>query len=124
MIRLVLLLCLLCVSMLRAEPLLPAHAKRILVLGDSITHKGGYVAGLETWFLRYEPVAGRVWVNLGLPSENVSGVSEPGHAGGTVTVTTAADQSGVPTGSTRKVFSVVTTGSARKFLRLTATLAP
>lgn len=82
MLRLTLLLCLLCAPFLRAEPLLPVNAKRILILGDSITYKGGYVAGLETWFLLHEPVPGRVWLNLGLPSENVSGVSEPGHAGG------------------------------------------
>lgn len=82
MMRLTFLLCLFCAPFLRADPLLPANAKRILVLGDSITYAGGYVAGLETWFLLHEPVPGRVWLNLGLPSENVSGVSEPGHAGG------------------------------------------
>ncbi len=61
---------------------LPGEARRILVLGDSITYKGHYVVDLETWFLRHHPGPERVWLNLALPSENVSGLSEPGHAGG------------------------------------------
>lgn len=61
---------------------------------------------------------------LTVGAEAVNDLAGTWGTGGTVTVTTAADQSGVPAGSTRKVFSVVTTGSTRKFLRLTATLAP
>lgn len=57
------------------------EAKRVLVLGDSITYAGQYVDFLETILLvqtdrRYEVL------NLGLASETVSGLSEPGHAGG------------------------------------------
>jgi autotransporter-associated beta strand protein len=38
--------------------------------------------------------------------------------GGTVTVTTAADQSNLPPNCARRIFSVDTTGASRKFLRL------
>ncbi len=38
--------------------------------------------------------------------------------GGTVTVTTAADQTNLPANCVRRVFSVDTTGAAKKFLRL------
>jgi lysophospholipase L1-like esterase len=56
--------------------------RRVVFLGDSITYAGGYIDYLETYLsienrgLRYE------FLNLGLPSETVSGLSEPGHAGG------------------------------------------
>lgn len=53
----------------------------MVVLGDSITQAGQYVEFLETIVLaetgrRYE------WINVGLASETVSGLSEPGHAEG------------------------------------------
>ncbi|HSJ04646.1 MAG TPA: GDSL-type esterase/lipase family protein [Verrucomicrobium sp.] len=56
-------------------------AKRILFLGDSITAAGQYIELIETVVLaksdkRYE------FINLGLSSETVSGLSEPGHADG------------------------------------------
>jgi lysophospholipase L1-like esterase len=56
------------------------HAKRIVCLGDSITHAGGWVAPLSAWLER-EGVEADV-INMGLPSENVSGLSEAGHADG------------------------------------------
>jgi lysophospholipase L1-like esterase len=61
----------------------PPAAKRIVFLGDSITHAGGYVAILEA-ALRAESPNEPIpeFINLGLPSETVSGLSEPGHAGG------------------------------------------
>jgi len=56
--------------------------RRILVLGDSITYGGRYVDYLET-YLRLRMPARKVEIlNLGLPSETVSGLSEPGHAKG------------------------------------------
>ncbi|MFM8396813.1 MAG: GDSL-type esterase/lipase family protein, partial [Pirellula sp.] len=57
--------------------------KRIVFLGDSITHAGRYVAILEA-ALHAEYPDERIpeFINLGLPSETVSGLSEPGHAGG------------------------------------------
>ncbi|MFM7136737.1 MAG: family 16 glycoside hydrolase [Planctomycetota bacterium] len=55
-------------------------AKRVLVLGDSITYAGGWVADLAAW-MEYEGVDAAV-INCGLSSETVSGLSEDGHAGG------------------------------------------
>lgn len=56
---------------------------RILILGDSITWKGGWVSDFITWGeTGPRKGMGTVWLNLGLPSENVSGLSEPDHAGG------------------------------------------
>jgi lysophospholipase L1-like esterase len=56
------------------------HAKRIVCLGDSITHAGGWVVPLAAWLER-EGVDADV-INMGLPSETVSGLSEAGHADG------------------------------------------
>jgi lysophospholipase L1-like esterase len=56
-------------------------SKRLLVLGDSITYGGGYVVDFECW-LAARPGPRPEVVNLGLPSETVSGLSEDGHAGG------------------------------------------
>lgn len=59
-----------------------SEARRIVVLGDSITYAGEYVEWVETWLrLRY-PQSRVEILNLGLPSETASGLSEPGHAGG------------------------------------------
>lgn len=57
-------------------------AKRIVFLGDSITHAGGYVASLEAAILVSQPERHIEVLNLGLSSETVSGLSEPGHASG------------------------------------------
>lgn len=57
------------------------QAKRIVFLGDSITHGGQYLEYLETILLvetGYRPEI----IPLGLSSETVSGLSEPGHADG------------------------------------------
>ena len=74
------LLLLLSLTSMSAQSLLP-EAKRILILGDSITHSGQYIAFLETVLTadtdrRYEIIGS------GLSSETVSGLSEDGHAGG------------------------------------------
>ncbi|MFM7117848.1 MAG: G-D-S-L family lipolytic protein, partial [Planctomycetota bacterium] len=52
-----------------------------LFLGDSNTYAGDYVAMFEAGvqISSKEPLT---FLNLGLPSETVSGLSEPGHAGG------------------------------------------
>ncbi len=61
----------------------PPAAKRIVILGDSITHAGLYVAILESALrAQYPNDPIPELINLGLPSETVSGLSEPGHAGG------------------------------------------
>lgn len=67
-------------------PELVAASKRIVFLGDSITYAGTYVAAFETWLLTQDTTQDietrpRV-INVGLPSETVSGLSEAGHAGG------------------------------------------
>jgi lysophospholipase L1-like esterase len=54
-------------------------AKRILFLGDSITHAGHYITLLETHVRAATPAATPVMINLGLPSETCSGLSEPDH---------------------------------------------
>lgn len=61
-----------------AEPL----KGRVLFLGDSITYGGQYVEYVETGLRIANPQADFEIINAGLPSETVSGLSEPGHAGG------------------------------------------
>src|SRR5688572_2414583 len=61
---------------------LPSGVQRVVFLGDSITHAGGYVSALEAYFLTRHPQRRVEFINLGLPSETVSGLSEPGHAAG------------------------------------------
>jgi lysophospholipase L1-like esterase len=62
------------------EPL--EGVRRVVFLGDSITYSGQYVEFLES-YLRVKGLAARCeFLDLGLPSETVSGLSEPGHAGG------------------------------------------
>src|SRR4051812_3066572 len=63
------------------SPTVP-NAKRIVFLGDSITYSGEYVSRVEARLLLSEPKRDYEILNLGLPSETVSGLSEPGHAGG------------------------------------------
>ncbi|MFM8413491.1 MAG: family 16 glycoside hydrolase [Planctomycetota bacterium] len=56
------------------------NARRVLVLGDSITYAGGWVADVASW-MEYQGLDAEV-IDCGLPSETVSGLSEEGHAGG------------------------------------------
>ena len=58
------------------------QARRIVMLGDSITYAGDYVAAFEAWLLTQRPEDPPTVLNLGLPSETVSGLSEAGHASG------------------------------------------
>ncbi len=55
---------------------------RIVFLGDSITYSGQYIELVETYFNTRYPDRRIEFLNLGLPSETVSGLSEDGHAGG------------------------------------------
>ncbi len=65
------------------RPLAPLQGiKRVLFLGDSITYSGGYVDLLDAYVHQYQPDHPVEMINLGLPSETVSGLTEPGHAGG------------------------------------------
>jgi len=59
-----------------------AGAKRVLVLGDSITYSGEYVEYVAGYFATRFPGREVEFMNVGLPSETVSGLSEEGHAGG------------------------------------------
>jgi lysophospholipase L1-like esterase len=64
-----------------AEPML-AGVQRMLVLGDSITYSGQYVEMMEAYLATRFPSRTIEVLNLGLPSETVSGLSEDGHADG------------------------------------------
>lgn len=55
---------------------------RIVFVGDSITWLGGYVDNIETYVLIHDTNSTITFLNLGQSSETVSGLSEPGHAGG------------------------------------------
>jgi len=80
-IFLLLLCCCLPGSVCQAQPerSFPLQAKRILFLGDSITHSGGYIAWIETQLRlqNCEPLP--EFINVGLSSETCSGLSEPEH---------------------------------------------
>ena len=80
------LLCGSLIAGLRSQPAaaagLPEKVHRILFLGDSITYDGRYVACVEAWLALGLPERPVEVINVGLPSETVSGLSELGHAGG------------------------------------------
>src|SRR4051812_9459190 len=63
------------------SPILPT-AKRIIFLGDSITYGGYYVDDFELYLRCRYPDRKFEVIDVGLPSETVSGLSEDGHAGG------------------------------------------
>lgn len=56
--------------------------ERVAVLGDSITYGGRWATKVESAMRETPRFADAEIVNFGLGSENVSGLSEPGHAGG------------------------------------------
>ena len=62
-----------------AEPAFPLKARRIVFLGDSITHAGHYISLIEAQLrlAAIQPLP--ELINLGLPSETCSGLSEPDH---------------------------------------------
>ncbi|MCZ8134568.1 MAG: SGNH/GDSL hydrolase family protein [Algoriphagus sp.] len=61
---------------------IPEYTKRIVFLGNSITYNGKFVSIIDTYLsLRY-PEKNLEIINVGLPSETVSGLSEIGHADG------------------------------------------
>jgi lysophospholipase L1-like esterase len=61
---------------------IPQKVKRVLFLGNSITYAGSYVTDIEAYFVTHYPNQSIEFINVGLPSETVSGLSEEGHAGG------------------------------------------
>jgi pimeloyl-ACP methyl ester carboxylesterase len=58
------------------------QAQRIVFLGNSITYAGHYVVFFDTWLCTRNLKSSPTVINVGLPSETVSGLSEEGHAGG------------------------------------------
>jgi len=61
---------------------LPKKAERILFLGNSITYGAHYVNYVIAYLHLNYPDREFEFINVGLPSETVSGLSEPGHADG------------------------------------------
>lgn len=57
-------------------------AQNIVFLGNSITYAGHYVTLFESFMTTVFPTSEIETINLGLPSETVSGLSEEGHADG------------------------------------------
>jgi lysophospholipase L1-like esterase len=60
----------------------PKKVHRILFLGNSITYDGKYIVDIEAYFTTRYPQKKYEFINVGLPSETVSGLSEPNHADG------------------------------------------
>ncbi len=56
--------------------------RRVVFLGDSITYAGQYIEFIEAYYVSRFPSRHFEFLDLGLPSETVSGLSEEGHAGG------------------------------------------
>lgn len=56
--------------------------RRVVFLGDSITYSGQYIETIDAYLALEFPGQKVELLDLGLPSETVSGLSEPGHAGG------------------------------------------
>ncbi len=54
-------------------------AESLLFLGDSITYGGEYVVFFERWLRVNHPELKVRILNQGIPSETISGLSEPGH---------------------------------------------
>jgi len=61
---------------------IPANVKRIVFVGNSITYVGYYVSCIDAYLRLQYPERDFEIINLGLPSETVSGLSESDHAGG------------------------------------------
>ena len=59
-----------------------AASPRVAILGDSITYDGRWATRVEAAIRTTPEFADAEIVNFGLGSETVSGLSEPGHAGG------------------------------------------
>ncbi len=72
----------LCSPALRAADDFLPGVKRIVFLGDSITHGGGYVEDFELYLFARNPQRKFEVIDIGLSSETVSGLSEEGHADG------------------------------------------
>jgi lysophospholipase L1-like esterase len=75
--------CLVCAAQNPLPGLTNYH--RVVFIGDSITYYGGYIDDIEAYVLTRDTNSTITFLNLGQSSETVSGLSEPGHAGGKYT---------------------------------------
>lgn len=66
-------------SLHAAEPFLIKNGQRVVFLGDSNTYAGGFIAYLDAYLCTRFPDQKFELINLGLPSETVTGLSEPDH---------------------------------------------
>ena len=82
LVGLILLLQSACFAANAGEPPAQQAAHRVVFLGDSITYSGRFIDLVESFLRARNPALACSFLNLGLPSETVSGLSEPGHAGG------------------------------------------
>jgi len=71
-----------CGEKITTKTIASEKVKRVVFLGNSITYSGQYVADIEAYYLLVHPGVRVEWINMGLPSETVSGLSEEGHADG------------------------------------------
>jgi lysophospholipase L1-like esterase len=71
-----------CRGPLWGQPIAANVVHRVMFLGNSITYAGGYVEDFEAYFVSRHPKDTIEFIDLGLPSETVSGLSEEGHADG------------------------------------------
>lgn len=55
---------------------------RIVFIGNSITYGGQYITDIEAYLVAHYPKRHFEFINVGLPSETVSGLSENNHADG------------------------------------------
>lgn len=71
-------------SNLKSQPRysIPENVKTILFLGNSITYAGQYISFIDAYYTITYPDKDYSFINVGLPSETVSGLSEPNHADG------------------------------------------
>jgi lysophospholipase L1-like esterase len=61
------------------RPMLVRDGQKVLLIGDSITNAGGYVQYVDAFLRTRFPESRFTLINLGLPSETVTGLSEPDH---------------------------------------------
>ena len=64
---------------MRAQNSFLSH-KKVLFIGNSITYDGRFICDIEAYLRLKYPKTKIEIINVGLPSETVSGLSEPGHA--------------------------------------------
>lgn len=70
------------VCLLARAQSIDTSVRTVLFLGNSITYAGNYITGIEAYYRSRHPQHQVDFINVGLPSETVSGLSEPDHAAG------------------------------------------